>query len=64
MIGGIKCQNCGKEIPEDETFATEGKTSVRTAISIWGIGSGYATPGESSPRGSSGKVMDWKGPMG
>ena len=26
MIGGIKCQNCGKEIPEDETFATEGKT--------------------------------------
>ena len=26
MIGGIKCQNCGKEIPEDEVFATEGKT--------------------------------------
>ncbi len=26
MLDGIKCQNCGKEISEDEVFATEGKT--------------------------------------
>lgn len=26
MIGGIKCQNCGKEVAEDDVFATEGKT--------------------------------------
>ncbi len=26
MIGGIKCQKCGREVPEDEVFATEGKT--------------------------------------
>jgi len=26
MLEGIKCQNCGKEIGEDEVFATEGKT--------------------------------------
>ncbi len=26
MIEGIRCQNCGKEIAEDEVFATEGKT--------------------------------------
>jgi RNA polymerase-binding transcription factor DksA len=26
MSEGIKCQNCGKEIPEDEVYATEGKT--------------------------------------
>jgi hypothetical protein len=24
MIEGIKCQNCGKEIPEEEVLATEG----------------------------------------
>jgi hypothetical protein len=26
MIGGIKCQNCGKEVAEDDVFTTEGKT--------------------------------------
>jgi late competence protein required for DNA uptake (superfamily II DNA/RNA helicase) len=26
MLGGIKCQNCGKEVSEDEVFATDGKT--------------------------------------
>ena len=26
MLEGIKCQSCGKEIAEDEVFATEGKT--------------------------------------
>ena len=26
MLDGIKCQNCGKEVSEDEVFATEGKT--------------------------------------
>ncbi len=26
MTDSIRCQNCGKEIPEDEVFATEGKT--------------------------------------
>jgi hypothetical protein len=26
MIEGIKCQNCGKAIPEDEVFSTDGKT--------------------------------------
>jgi late competence protein required for DNA uptake (superfamily II DNA/RNA helicase) len=26
MLDGIKCQSCGKEIAEDEVFATEGKT--------------------------------------
>jgi len=26
MIEGIKCQNCGKEVHEDEVFATGGKT--------------------------------------
>ncbi len=26
MIGGIKCQNCGKVVSEDDVFATEGKT--------------------------------------
>ena len=26
MIGGIKCQNCGKEVSEDDVFTTEGKT--------------------------------------
>lgn len=26
MIEGIKCQNCGKTIPEDEVFSTDGKT--------------------------------------
>ncbi|MCX6677798.1 MAG: hypothetical protein NTU95_07640 [Methanothrix sp.] len=26
MLDGIKCQNCGKEMTEDEVFATEGKT--------------------------------------
>ena len=26
MLGGIKCQNCGKEVSEEEVFATEGKT--------------------------------------
>jgi NMD protein affecting ribosome stability and mRNA decay len=26
MSEGIKCQNCGKDVPEDEVFATEGKT--------------------------------------
>ena len=26
MIAGIKCNNCGKEIHEDEVFSTEGKT--------------------------------------
>ena len=26
MLQGIKCHSCGKEIGEDEVFATEGKT--------------------------------------
>ena len=26
MLDGIKCQNCGKEVSEEEVFATEGKT--------------------------------------
>ena len=26
MLDGIKCQNCGKEVAEEEVFATEGKT--------------------------------------
>ncbi len=26
MIEGIKCQNCGKEVSEEDVFATEGKT--------------------------------------
>src|SRR5512146_2207725 len=26
MMGGIKCQNCGKEVSEDDVFTTEGKT--------------------------------------
>ena len=26
MLEGIKCQNCGKEIAEDEVFATQSKT--------------------------------------
>jgi hypothetical protein len=26
MIEGIKCQNCGKEVSEDDIFTTEGKT--------------------------------------
>jgi len=26
MLNGIKCQNCGKEVSEEEVFATEGKT--------------------------------------
>ena len=26
MIDGIKCQNCGKSVSEDEVFSTEGKT--------------------------------------
>ncbi|HNX10162.1 MAG TPA: hypothetical protein PKL29_08595 [Methanothrix sp.] len=26
MIEGIKCQNCGKTIAEDEVFSTDGKT--------------------------------------
>ena len=26
MMEGIKCQSCGKEVAEDEAFATEGKT--------------------------------------
>ena len=26
MIEGIKCQNCGKTIAEDEVFTTDGKT--------------------------------------
>jgi formylmethanofuran dehydrogenase subunit E len=26
MIEGIKCQNCGRAVPEDEVFSTEGKT--------------------------------------
>jgi late competence protein required for DNA uptake (superfamily II DNA/RNA helicase) len=26
MIEGIKCQNCGKKVAEEEVFATEGKT--------------------------------------
>jgi hypothetical protein len=26
MLEGIKCQNCGKTISEDEVFTTEGKT--------------------------------------
>ena len=26
MIEGIKCQNCGKKIEEDDVFTTEGKT--------------------------------------
>lgn len=26
MIGGIRCQNCGKEVSEDDVFTTEGKT--------------------------------------
>jgi hypothetical protein len=26
MIDGIKCQNCGKEVSEEEVFTTEGKT--------------------------------------
>jgi len=26
MLEGIKCQNCGKMISEDEVFATDGKT--------------------------------------
>ena len=26
MIEGIKCQNCGKSIPEDMVFSTDGKT--------------------------------------
>jgi formylmethanofuran dehydrogenase subunit E len=46
MIVGIKCQNCGKEIPEDEVFATEGKTLCEDCYIDMGIGSGYATPGE------------------
>lgn len=26
MLDGIKCQNCGKEVSEEEVFSTEGKT--------------------------------------
>ncbi len=26
MIEGIKCQNCGKAVAEDEVFSTDGKT--------------------------------------
>ncbi len=26
MIDGIRCQNCGKEVSEDDVFTTEGKT--------------------------------------
>ena len=26
MIEGIKCQNCSKEIAEEEVFITDGKT--------------------------------------
>ncbi len=26
MTDSIRCQNCGKEVPEDEVYATEGKT--------------------------------------
>ena len=26
MIEGIKCQSCGKAVPEDEVFSTDGRT--------------------------------------
>lgn len=26
MVGNIKCQNCGKEVSEDDVFISEGKT--------------------------------------
>ena len=45
MLGGIKCQNCGKEVSEDEVFATDGKTLCEIATSTSATESVFVTPG-------------------
>jgi len=77
MSEGVKCQNCGKDLAEDEVFATGGKTLcedcyivvgqrirvcdpekpfARTATSLSDSEYGFAIPGESGPRRSSGRA--------
>ena len=60
MLDGIKCQNCGKEVSEDEVFATEGKTLCEDCYIDVGHRIRICDPGERDQRRSSGKAMDWK----
>jgi hypothetical protein len=64
MIAGIKCQTAAKKFLGMRSLLKKERLSARTAISVWNIGSGMLSLGESGQRGSSWKATNWKGPMG